>query len=112
MTGPLATYDALIVELRAKAGNAARRNKPTMWAYNLEAIDGLEATVGRDRTDGGVIRAARTLSAQARLHCPALPPTEAARLWALGIYSRRILERAGQAPGPRPSLAWLKERAA
>lgn len=109
--GPLQTYDAVLLDLHAKAANSARRNKPTMWAYYLGMVAGLtEWFDDVERTDGGFAGAALALSQRAERECPTLPATEAARLWALSVYARRIL-RAWGAGCPPVSLDWLRERA-
>lgn len=111
--GPVARFDELVGELRAKADNAARRNKPTMWAYYLDAAAGLaDWFADVDRTDGAYAGAALALSKHAVAACPHLGPVPAARLWARGVYARRILAAWGSGSGPRASLAWLRERVA
>lgn len=109
MDGCLARYRALLQELERQAGNAARRNKPTMWAYYLSMVDGLREWFDDVEETGEAYRAAAlALSDRAERECPRLPPGEAARLWALGIYARRLLP-----PGSRGrvSLAWLRRAA-
>lgn len=100
--------DRLIDELRAKAANAARRCKPTMWAYYSDCADQLSTWFDlAERTDEAYLNAAIALSESAKMAAPNLQPIEAARLWAQGIYARRI---AGDTS--RASLTWLRERAA
>jgi hypothetical protein len=110
----LATYDAILLDLRGKAANAAMRNKPTMWAYYGDMVAGLEewfCDVSRSGdADGGFAGAALALSQSAEERCPSLPPVEAARLWALSVYARRILAAWG-AGSERVSLDWLRNRA-
>jgi hypothetical protein len=110
--GPIERYRQILAELETKAQNAARRNKPTMWAHYLDMHTGLVewfSDVALD--DGGYAGAALALSSRAELNCPELPPTEAARLWSLGVYARRILAAWGAGIGGRPSLSWLHDRA-
>lgn len=111
---PMTLYQAILTELQTSARNAARRNKPVQWAYFVEVEQGLRAWFA-DTTpsDGGYAGRALALTQKAQAQCPTLPPAEAARLWALGVYARRIL-RAWGVPEPkrdRPSLTWLRERA-
>lgn len=112
MSGPVAEYDMVVAELRGKAANAARRNKPTMWAYYLDAAVGLEDWFfDVKRTDGAYAGAALALTDHAAVACPNLSnPIDASRLWARGIYARRIL-RAWGVGAPRVSLTWLHDRA-
>lgn len=113
MKSTVAQADALIDELRAKAANAARRNKPTMWAYYLDCADGLAQWFGDvERTDPAYALAALALSDSAQSACPNLQPMEAARLWARGIYARRILSSSGFRADRRVDLRWLRERVA
>lgn len=112
MSGPVAVYDATIAECLDKARNAALRNKPTMWAYYLDMADGLIdwfADVKRD--DGAFAGAALVLSERAEEQAPTANHGDAARMWALGIYARRILRAWGVPYHRRPSLAWLHRRA-
>lgn len=100
--------DQLIAENEAKAVNAARRNKPTMWAYHLRMATLLRQELDAD-SDGGVAGQALAISQRAESRCAELPPDDAADLWALGVYCRRILK--AWCPRPyRVSLQWLKER--
>lgn len=110
--GPASAYRALLGSLRDKAANAARRNKPTMWAYYLDMVDGLRSWFDGIDNDGAVAGAALALSQRAENECPSLGHMDAARLWALGVYARRILGAWGAGAGPRVSLAWLRERSA
>ncbi len=113
MNPPVAEYDALIADLRRRAANAARRNKPTMWAYYLDTAQGLEDWFADvDRNDGAYAGAALALSESAERACPNLEPLAAARLWARGVYARRILATWGAGTGSRVSLRWLRERVA
>lgn len=118
--GPVERYSAIMADLTAKQANAARRNKPTMWAYFYEmrlSLGDWFSTV--DAEDGSYAGAALTLSQQAERQCADLSPGEAARLWALGIYARRILSAwfdkellaKGEGASYRVSLSWLHERA-
>jgi hypothetical protein len=109
--GPVATYDAIQGELRAKARNAAARNKPTMWGYLCDVSDALrEYFADVERTDGSYAGAAQALVEQAQERCPVLDPLPAARLWARSVYARRILRAWTKTAAPRASLAWLRDR--
>lgn len=111
MTPLVAAYDQVVAELIGKARNAAARNKPTMWAYYLDAAEGLmDAFDTAERTDEDFVVVALSLSLRAELAAPNLNAIPAARLWALGTYARRIMRLAGLRH-PAPSLAWLRERA-
>ncbi len=110
MSYPAATFRALIADLDARAANAAQRNKPTMWAYYLDMVEGLEGWFAGIDGDGGFAGAALALSQKAEAECGSLPHRDAARLWALGVYARRVLSAWGVGTGPRVSLAWLRDR--
>lgn len=113
--GPMDAFRAIVADLREKERNAARRNKPTMWAYYGDMADELERQFADvSHSDGGYAGAALALSQRAERLCPDLPRVEAARLWALGVYCRRIL--GAWTPGEplagyRPGLGWLRQRA-
>lgn len=112
MKGPASTFRSIIDELTAKAANAARRNKPTMWAYYLDMVYGLQEWFAGMDADGAFAGAALALSQRAEAECPGLGHVAAARLWALGVYARRILSAWGVGTGlQRVSLAWLRDRA-
>lgn len=109
MMGPLDRLDAITADLRRQAANAARRNKPTMWAYFVDVEAGLRVWFsGTPRTDGAIAGAALALSQKAVRLCPDLPPADAARLWALGVYAKRVLRAWGVTE--RVSLEWLHRR--
>lgn len=112
MSGPVERYDVLLSDLVAKARNAALRNKPTMWAYYLDAAEGLMDWFGEVERTERARAAALALSEHAQTACPNLNAPEAARLWARGVYARRILASWGAGSGPRVSLDWLRKRAA
>lgn len=105
----LEAYQQAIADLRRQALNAAARNKPTMWAYLSDCADGLDAWL-IEPTDDEALFACLGICERATLICGAsdIRPTEAARIWALSVYARRILRASGQ-PAPRASLAWLRE---
>lgn len=114
--GPVAVYDAWLWRLRQSAANAARRNKPVMWAYYLEMEAELRRHfAGVERTDGSYAGVALATSQLAEREAPilaSLDPSHAARWWAVGVYCRRILRAWGVSDGHRPSLAWLHDQAA
>lgn len=63
---------------------------------------------------GSGIPGERTLKAyRVDRKCPTLPRREAAELWAVSVYARRILDSwtPGE-PGSRASLQWLRDRVA
>lgn len=110
--GPVAVFDQIMIELRRKATNAAIHKKPTMWAYYGDMADGLFAWFGdSERDDGAYAGAALALSQKAERDCPNLARREAAHLWAMGIYARRILAAWGAGVPYKPSLDWLRQRA-
>jgi hypothetical protein len=107
----VATCRAIIADLRAKSANAAERGKPTRWAYYGDLADALEAYFSDvTPTDGGHAGAALALSGWATRACPGLTRTDAAHLWALGVYARRILAAWG-AGSETVRLDWLRARA-
>lgn len=112
-----------LARLEAQAANAARRNKPTMWAYYGRMIESLRREFGptvarthrsrgrwRRINDGGIAGVALAICQQADSECPSLPRDAAADLWALSVYAARVLRAWGAGPGPRRSLAWLRTR--
>lgn len=108
--GPVETYELIQQELASKATNAASRNKPTMWAYYQDQQERLaEYFSDVTRTDGGYAGAALALHQWAEDECPTLPPIDAARLWAMSVYGRRILRAWGAGSVP-VSLNWLRAR--
>lgn len=113
-----------INSLEHQSANAARRNKPTMWAYYARMRDELRREFGptmartcrargRNRRfhDSGIAGVALAICQRADAQCPLLPRDAAADLWALSVYASRILRSWGAGPAPRRSLAWLRERA-
>jgi hypothetical protein len=82
----------ILEELRCKAQAAVTQNKPDRWDYHVEMIERLTAWFSEvDANDGGYADAALALSQKAEAECPLLARGEAVRLWALGVYARRIL---------------------
>ena len=112
--GPVETFRQIVASLDEKAVNAARRNKPTMWAYYGDMADWLRDYFGSclSHTDGGYAGAALALVQRAEDECPTLPRGEAAALWARSVYCRRILNAWTPPPHDRPSLQWLRDRVA
>lgn len=102
-------YRQILADLAARADNAAIRNKATMWAYYLAMHAGLQEWFADCVEDGAFAGAALALSQRAVERCPTEPPAEAARLWALGVYARRIL-RAWSGHPETVSLDWLRTR--
>ena len=110
--GPVETFQRIVSTLDSKSANAARRNKPTMWAYYGDMADWLRAYFADvSDTDAGYAGAALALVQRAEDDCPTLPRGEAALLWARSIYCRRILNAWTPPPHDRPSLRWLRDRA-
>jgi hypothetical protein len=112
--GPYETYQAILIELRGKALRSATANKPTMWAYYADIADRLEREFEdalEDPDDGGLAGCALAISQIAENDCPKLPRQEAAQLWAVSVYARRILGTWGGG-NVRVSLDWLRKRAA
>ena len=113
LPAPVEEFDFLLQELRRKAEAAVLHNKPDRWDYYLEMVERLtEWFSGVDANDGSYAGAALALSQKAEAECPLLARREAVRLWALGVYARRILRARGAGTGPRPSLEWFRQRAA
>jgi hypothetical protein len=110
--GPVEEFRFLSEELRRKA-EAAVHNKPDRWDYYVEMVERLtEWFSGVDANDGSYAAAALALSQKAKAECPLLTRREAVRLWALGVYARRILRAWGTGTGPRARLEWFRRRAA
>ena len=90
--GPVKECRFILEELRCKAQAAVTQNKPDRWDYHVEMIERLTAWFSEvDANDGGYADAALALSQKAEAECPLLARGEAVRLWALGVYARRIL---------------------
>lgn len=110
--GPVAIFQEIVSSLDEKAINAARRNKPTMWAYYGDMADWLRAYFSEAEEDDGSYAAfAAVLVERAEAECPSLSRAEAAVLWARSVYCRRILN--AWWPGVeryRSSLQWLRDR--
>lgn len=119
-------FDSIVAHLRGQARNAARRGKPTMWAYYERMAERLEAhfaeAVAEVRSsqaspdslrmlDGGIAGVALAIVQIADGRCSGLPRDAAADLWALSVYCARILAVWTPGPQPRRSLRWLRERA-
>lgn len=98
----------LAVELRRRSRNAARRNKPTMWAYYAAMADWLETLDRHD--DEAMLVILRGYASVDPIEMT-VEPLNAGRRWAQGVYARRVLRALGE-PVAKPSLAWLRERAA
>jgi hypothetical protein len=121
----LDAFDRIVASCRVSARNAARRNKPTMWAYYLRMAEQLEGEFGdavqavREATkrdarymDGGIAGVALAIVQDADSRCCTLKRDEAANLWALSVYASRILKVwTPGAPQRRRSLKWLRDRA-
>lgn len=100
--------DDQAAELDRQSQNAARRNKPTMWAYYGDMARWLRSLEATDQGDlVAMLRSCAVVESDDFM----VTPARAARLWAQGVYARRILAAAGIRVA-RPSLAWLRERAA
>jgi hypothetical protein len=111
--GPVEEFHFLLEQLRRKAEQAVSHNKPDRWDYYVEMVEHLtEWFSGVEANDGSYAGAALALSQKAEAACPLLARREAVRLWALGIYARRILRAWGAGTGPRPSLEWFRRCAA
>ncbi|MGH2362415.1 MAG: hypothetical protein ACRDGM_17975 [bacterium] len=99
-------------ELLAKALNAARRNKPLMWAYYEDCYLRVESLL-RDRTvwsdEGYLGRLLDEHSLAESIYCHTDSFTCAKR-HAYTVYAARILRLAGYR-SKRASLAWLRRRA-
>src|SRR5215469_10008089 len=113
LLGPVEEFHLVLQELRCKAEAAVTHNKPDRWDYYVEMAERLtEWFAGVDANDGGYAAAALALSQKAEAECPLLARREAVRLWALGVYARRILRAWGVGTGTQPSLEWFRRRAA
>jgi hypothetical protein len=113
LPGPVEEFHLLLEDLRSKAHAAVLHNKPDRWDYYVEMVERLtEWFSGVDANDATYAHAALALSQKAEAECPLLGRREAVRLWALGVYARRILRASGAGTGARPSLEWFRQRAA
>ena len=113
LSGPVEEFHFVLEELRRKADAAVLQNKPDRWDYYVEMVERLtEWSSGVDANDSSYAGAVLALSQKAEAECPLLGRREAVRLWALGVYARRILRARGAGTGPRPSLEWFRRRAA
>jgi hypothetical protein len=111
--GPVEEFHIILEQLRRKAEAAVSHNKPDRWDYYLEMVERLtEWFSGVDANDASYAGAALALSQKAEAECPRVARREAVRLWAAGVYARRILGACGAGPGARPSLEWFRRRAA
>jgi len=103
----------VLEEWHWKAEAAVLHNKPDRCDYYLEMVERLTEWFREvDANDGSYACAAPALSQKAEAECPLLARHEAVRLWALGVYARRILRTWGAGTGARPSLEWFRRRAA
>ena len=113
LSGPVAEFQFVLEELHRKAEAAVLHKKPDRWDYYLEMLERLtEWFRGVEANDVSYAGAALALSQKAADECPLLARHEAVRLWALGVYARRILRTWGACRGARPSLEWFRRRAA
>ena len=104
LPGPVEEFHFVLEELRRKAEQAVLQNKPDRWDYYLEMAERLtEWFSGVDANDGGYAAGALALSQKAKAECPLLVRREAVRLWALGVYARRILRAWGVGTGVGPA---------
>ena len=111
--GPVKECRFILEELRCKAQAAVTHNNPDRRDYYVEMIERLTAWFSEvDANDGSYADAALALSQKAEAECPLLARREAVRLWALGVYARRILRAWGVGTGTQPSLEWFRRRAA
>ena len=112
-SGPVAEFQFVLEELHRKAEAVVLHNKPDRWDYYLEMVERLTEWFREvDANDGSYACAALALSQKAEAECSLLARREAVRLWALGVYARRILRAWGGGTGVRPSLEWFRRRAA
>jgi hypothetical protein len=110
---PVAEFHVVLEDLHRQAEAAVLHKKPDRWDYYLEMLERLtEWFSGVGTNDVSYAAAALALSQKAKAECPVLVRREAVRLWALGVYARRILRAWGVRTGSRPSLEWFRRRAA
>ena len=113
LSGPVEEFHFVLEELHRKAEAAVLHKKPDRRDYYLEMVERLrEWFRGVEATDVSYAGAALVLSQKAADECPLLARHEAVRLWALGVYARRILRTWGACRGARASLEWFRRRAA
>ena len=99
-------------ELCAAASNAARRGKPTMWAYYRDVMEHICTTYGdaMQRNDDAILDVARQVEMNARRICLVSDADyrDKARHYAYSVYARRIMRHAGHRERGWVSL-WLKQ---
>ncbi len=107
--------DAILADLKRRQVNAARRNKPTMWAYYLSTRRALVRWFGPSRKEGGVAGKSLALIQCAERHYGDRCAVRAAHWAALAVYARRILREWCSDKTLRRedcgSLDWLRQRA-
>lgn len=104
---------AMIRECQQKAARAAGQGKPMMWAYYLRMAGRLWQELGGVSPGGGINTVALQVHRRAIKTCRHLPPDDAADLWGLGVYCRRILKATGVTiPRTEVDISWLRNRVA
>jgi hypothetical protein len=99
-------------ELICKADNAARRKKPTMWAYYLRMAEHISSTYRYAMTvnHDAILDCARQVEQHARRMClTSMDATygDKALWYAYSVYARRIMRYAGHSSRGWVSL-WLR----
>lgn len=102
----------LHADLLYKADNAARRKKPTMWAYYLRMAEHVSSTYHYAMTvnEDEILACARAVEQQARKMCLASQDAsygDKALWYAYSVYARRIMRYAGHSSRGWVSL-WLR----
>ena len=90
----------LIGDLRLRADNAARRGKPTMWAYYRRMATGVSGAFGRalEQNEEAIVNRAQWIEQEARRMCLISQDAsdgDKAYWYALSVYARRIMRRTG-----------------
>ena len=109
---PVAEFHVVLEDLHRQAEAAVLHKKPDRCDYYLEMVERLTGWCrGVEANDVSYAGAALALSQKAADECLLLARHEAVRLWAVGVYARRILRTWGACTGARPSLEWFRRRA-
>lgn len=98
----------LCKKLQAQADNAARRGKPTMWAYYLRMLEHVVSTYSDAlaKNEDAIVKQAYWVEQEAMRICFVSPDatySDMALWYAYSVYARKILHAAG-----RGRRGWVK----
>lgn len=109
--GAQLVVEEIVQDLARKTQNAARRGKPTMWAYYLRMHEHVK-NVYCARSREEIVEKARWVEQQARRMCLAsrdASPQDKATWYAFSVYARLILRRLREKADRGWVRLWLKE---